>query len=160
MRIRKFVCTMALAAVTCVSLSGCYGSNALFNKMHQFNGSIGDKWLNTVVHFVATFVLPVYPICLFADYVIFNTIEFWTGSNLIAMGDTYEQIDGNGNKIFAVRNADGTLSVNMVDVNGGRADFILERDGDVIRAVDVKGDVIAVSVINAKGVVAQYAAGQ
>ncbi|MDR0307336.1 MAG: DUF3332 domain-containing protein [Chitinispirillales bacterium] len=146
MNVRKFVCTAVLAAFTCVSLSGCYGSNQLFNKVHTWNGSLGDKFINSLVHFVF-WIIPVYEICLFADIVILNVIEFWTGSNPVAMGDTYEETDVNGNKIFAVRNEDGTLSVNMLDVNGNKADFILERDGDLIRAVNTEGVVIASQIV-------------
>ncbi|MDR2728834.1 MAG: DUF3332 domain-containing protein, partial [Chitinispirillales bacterium] len=140
-----------LAAFTCVSLSGCYGSYALFNKVQSWNGSIGDKWVNSVVNFVF-WIIPVYGISLLADFFILNTIEFWVGSNPVAMGDTYEETDGNGNKIYAVKNSDGTLSVNIVGANGSKADFILERDGDIIRAIDIGGALIAQRIINAEGV--------
>jgi len=152
MSIKKFVCTMVLAAFTCVSLSGCYGSNQLFNKVHKWNGTLGDRFIESVVHLVF-WIIPVYGIALFADVVVLNVIEFWTGSNPLAMGDTFEQMDEYGNKIFAVKNADGTLSVNMIDANGKTADFTLERSGDVVRAIDVSGAVIAQRIINAEGAV-------
>jgi len=146
---------MVLAAFTCASMSGCYGSNALFNKVHNWNGSLGDKWINSIVHFVFFGILPVYGFTLFVDVVILNVIEFWTGSNPLAMGDTYEEMDANGNKIYAVKNADGSLSVNMVDVNGKTAGFTLHRDGNVISAVDASGATIAMR--NIDGVNAAFA---
>ena len=109
MRIKKFVCAAVLAAFTCASVGGCYGKYALFNKAHKWMGQIGDKWINSVVHLVLS--APVFGVCLLADAVLFNVIEFWTGSNPVAMNsDTYQETDENGNKIYAVRNTDGSLS--------------------------------------------------
>ncbi|MDR1759874.1 MAG: DUF3332 domain-containing protein [Fibrobacter sp.] len=138
---------MALLLAASFTLSGCYGSYALFHKFHKFNGEIGGKWINSVVHFIAN-VIPVYSIVIFCDLLVFNTIEFWTGSNVLASGDTYQETDANGNQISAVKNADGSLSVNLVDANGNKADFTLERDAEVIRAIDEKGNVIAQYSVN------------
>jgi hypothetical protein len=159
MRIRKFICAAVLAAFVCASVGGCYGKYALFNKVHKWNGKIGDKWINSVVHFVFFGILPVYGICLFADFLIFNTIEFWTGSNPVAMNsDTYHEIDENGNEVFAVRNTDGSLSVSMTDVSGNKTDFTLVNDGNIIRAVDTKGEAIASQIVGNDGeIVAQVA---
>jgi len=158
MRIKKFICAVVLAAFVGVSVGGCYGSYALFNNVKKWNGTIGNKWVNSVVHLVLL-IVPAYEICLFADIILFNTIEFWTGSNPIAMGgDTYQETDANGNKVYAVKNTDGTLSVTMTDANGNKADFTLVRDENVIRAVDAKGEVIATQIVNNEGeIVAEVA---
>jgi len=158
MRIRKFVCAAVLASFLCVSLNSCYGSFALFNKVHKWNGKVGGKWLNEIVYLVF-WVLPVYEICLSADWLVLNTIEFWTGSKLVSMNsDTYQETDADGNKVFAVRNTDGSLSVSITDANGKKADFTLEQDGNTIRAVDAKGNVIAQQVVDNNGeAVAQVA---
>jgi hypothetical protein len=150
MSIRKLVCAAVLAAFTCASVGGCYGKYALFNKAHKWMGQIGDKWINSVVHFVIS--VPVFGVCLFADAVIFNVIEFWTGSNPVAMNsDTYEETDGNGNKVYAVRNADGSLSVTMTDVLGNKSGFTLERDENVISAKDTDGEIIAQQIVDNEG---------
>ncbi|MDR2693485.1 MAG: DUF3332 domain-containing protein [Chitinispirillales bacterium] len=158
MRIRKFVCAAVLAAFTCVSVGGCYGKYALFNSAHKFGGNLGGKYVGAVVNLVF-WVVGVYGICLFADLLIFNTIEFWTGSNPVAMNsDIYQETDADGNKVYAVRNTDGSLSVSMTDVKGNKADFTLERDGNIIRAIDAKGEVIAQQIVNNEGeMVAQVA---
>jgi len=148
MRIKKFICAAVLASFLCVSLNSCYGSFALFNKVHKWNGSVGGKLINEIVYLVF-WILPVYEICLGADWLILNTIEFWTGSKLISMNnDTYQETDADGNKVFAVRNTDGSLSVSITDASGKKADFTLERDGNNIRAVDAKGKVIGQQVID------------
>lgn len=157
MSLRKFVCAAAVAAVACVSFGGCYGSYALFNKVHAWNGKIGDKWINSVVHFVIAG--PVYGLCFTADFFIFNTIEFWAGRNPLAMGsDIYQEADENGNKVYAVKNVDGSLSVSVTDTDGKKVDFTLVRDENVVRAVDAEGKVISQQVIESDGeVVAQVA---
>lgn len=158
MRIKRFVCAVVVAAFLCASVGGCYGKYALFTSAHKFGGNLGGKFVGSVVNLVF-WCVGVYGICLFADLLIFNTIEFWTGSNPVAMGsDVYQETDADGNKVYAVRNTDGSLSVSLTDVKGNKADFTLEKDGDVIRAVDAKGDVIAQQIVDKDGeIVAQVA---
>jgi hypothetical protein len=159
MRIRKFVCAAVLAAFACASVGGCYGKYALFNSAAKFGGNLGGKYVGAVVNLVF-WIVPVYEICLLGDLLVFNTIEFWTGSNPVAMNsDTYQETDADGNKIYAVRNTDGSLSVNITDVKGNKADFTLVRDGNVIRAVDNNGEIIAQQVVDNNGeIIAQVAA--
>jgi hypothetical protein len=145
MSIKKFVSMALLVAVTSVSVGvgGCYGSFALTGKLHNWVGNLGNKFVSTLVFWVTASILPVYYITLVADFLIFNLIEFWTGSNPMAMGEIYEEMDGNGNKIYAVRNADGTLSVTMTSADGKKADFTLVRDDLEVRALNTEGVVIA-----------------
>jgi len=130
-----------LIALSCAAMlfSGCYGSYALFHKVHKFNGGIGDKWINSLVHFV---FIPVYGVSLFVDGLIINTIEFWTGSNPVASGDTYMDKDAQGNTVSAVKNEDGTLSVSIMAVSGEETNLTLQRDEDVVRALDQQGNVV------------------
>ncbi|MEM6532600.1 MAG: DUF3332 family protein [Myxococcota bacterium] len=82
----KMIRTVALACVlgiTAVAATGCHGKFALFKKVRDWNGTLGDKWINSVVHF-AFWIVPVYPITLLGDLLIINTIEFWTDSNPVA----------------------------------------------------------------------------
>jgi len=152
--LRKFVCAAALAAFTCVSVGGCYGKYALWHAVHEWNGSIGNKFLASLVHFVFWGVIPVYGIAGFVDVIILNVIEFWSGSNPMAMGNTYEETDANGNKVYAVKNPDGTLSVTMTDASGKTADFMLVRNKNVVSVVDTKsGIVIAKQSHDAEGAV-------
>lgn len=64
--------------------AGCYGSFALSKKVHTWNGTVsGDKFVHTLV-FWALIIVPVYEVSMLADGLVFNTIEFWTGSNPLA----------------------------------------------------------------------------
>ena len=135
-----------IAALVCagmVTLTGCYGSNALFEKIHKWNGTLGNKWLNSIVHFFLM-VIPVYPISLcFIDGLILNTVEFWTGSNPLAAGDSYFEQDAEGNSIAAVKNSDGSMSVEVTTAAGEKANLMLQRDENVVRALDAEGNLVA-----------------
>ena len=66
--------------------TACYGPFNLTKKLYDWNGKVGDKFTNELVFF-AFLVIPVYEVTLFIDGVVLNSIEFWTGSNPIAMND-------------------------------------------------------------------------
>ena len=139
MSIRKRILCMVLAVLIAgMSFSGCAGQYALFNKVHPLLGNLGGKWIGAVVHWIG-WVIPVFEICLFADIFIFNLIEFWTGNNLIASGDSFEQIDENGNRLTAVKNDDGTLSLTVTQITGETTDYLLEREGNDFSMFDADG---------------------
>lgn len=134
---------VALALAAAFTLTACYGSYSLTNKLYKWNGTLGNKWLNSCVHFIL-WVIPVYEICIgLVDGLVLNTVEFWTGSNPIASNDTYFEKDAQGNQISAIKNEDGSLAVQIIDAQGHKADLKLERDADVIRALDANGQVVA-----------------
>ncbi len=73
--------TIALAA--CLSTTSCIGPNNAFNSLSTWNSKLSDsKWLNELV-FLGLNIIPVYPLFLFADNLLFNSVEFWTGKNWI-----------------------------------------------------------------------------
>lgn len=91
---RKFMVmgTVALLSSS-ILFSSCIGSFGLFNKLLAWNKSIeNDKWINEIVFF-ALAAVQVYSIAIFADMVILNTIEFWTGENPTASVKT-QKIEG------------------------------------------------------------------
>jgi hypothetical protein len=67
-------------------LQQCMGSFALTNKVYDFNKTVGGKFVNEIVFF-AFLVVQVYSTTMFIDGVILNAIEFWTGSNPMAMNE-------------------------------------------------------------------------
>lgn len=90
-RFTKLVSAGLLLIVLTIGLAGCYGNFPLTRKVYDFNSNFGDKWMNELMFLVLNFV-PVYEVAAFADAVIFNTIEFWTGSNPMAMNSGEEII--------------------------------------------------------------------
>ena len=138
---KKAIVTLLCAGM--IILTGCYGSNACYNKLHDWNGTLGNKWLNSIVHFVML-VIPVYWIVFgLVDILVLNTVEFWTGSNPLASGDSYFEKDAQGNTIAAVKNSDGTMSVEVTTAAGEKANLTLQRDENVVRALDAEGNLVA-----------------
>jgi hypothetical protein len=77
--IRKAITALVLAS----SLTGCMGHNALTAKALKFNLSTAEGRWGREGLFVGMMIIPVYPIFKLLDLLIFNTIEFWVGSNPI-----------------------------------------------------------------------------
>ncbi len=101
-KMKKFV-LIALAGVILAASTGCYGSFGLSTKLYKWNGTVGDKWLNSCVFF-ALCIIPVYEITMFIDFIVLNTVEFWTGSNPISMneGDSETQIVSVDDKVYEI----------------------------------------------------------
>ena len=67
--------------------TSCLGSFSAFNNLKDWNMEISDsKFVNNLV-FWALNIVPVYGLFFLGDTLIFNVIEFWSGSNPIAMND-------------------------------------------------------------------------
>ncbi len=79
---KKVILSIALAST--LLLSSCIGSFTLTKKCYNWNNSLGDKWINELV-FIGLNIIPIYDICLLADAIVFNSIEFWTGDNPVAL---------------------------------------------------------------------------
>ncbi|MEO1482948.1 MAG: DUF3332 family protein [Myxococcota bacterium] len=106
--------------------SGCLGKMALFNKVQAWNGTLGDKWINSVIHF-AFWVVPVYPATMFVDVFVLNTIEFWAGSNPASAGVV---VEGDEDRLAVhIPGADGQNYV-IRSQRGERADVY--RNGTLI----------------------------
>ena len=76
----------AVIIMMIVLLTSCYGSFNLTKKLYNWNGTVGDKFINTLV-FYGLIIVPVYEIATLADFVVFNTIEFWSGKNPVTMAE-------------------------------------------------------------------------
>jgi len=103
---------IAMAGIL-LSATGCFGKFALTRKVYQWNESIagddlGGKFVKTLVMY-GLFIVPVYEVAGTIDFIILNLIEFWTGSNPVAMNDGEKEIQiieqhGNKYEITATRN--------------------------------------------------------
>lgn len=87
----RLISITLVSALLLISLSGCFGNFALTRKAYQFNESVGDKWVQQVVFWIMN-IVPVYYAAGVLDVVLFNTVEFWTGSNPVAMNSGQEVI--------------------------------------------------------------------
>lgn len=77
---RRTLAALAVTATLATS-AGCYGSYGAFNKLHGWNGKVsGDKWARSAVH-LGLWIIPVYELAIVGDFLIFNTVEQFTGQN-------------------------------------------------------------------------------
>ena len=75
-----------VAAVLALSLSSasCLGPDHAYGQIKNWNAGLSDQdWVNELV-FLGLCIIPVYPIALTGDWLIFNTIGYWSGSNPIS----------------------------------------------------------------------------
>lgn len=133
-------------------LSGCLGQNALFNTVQDWNATAtNEKFVNQGISFVFWWI-PVYGLTLFADVIVINSIEFWTGTNPLTkegakvVGTTERHEDGLGDYADLTYNADGTISVSAV-TGGVHESYRLERIGDNVVKVDQDGRKIVGTIL-------------
>jgi len=76
---------ITLALSVCILSTSCLGSFSAFNGLRDWNSQVSNnKFVNNLV-FWGLNIIPVYPLFLAGDMIIFNVIEFWSGSNPLAM---------------------------------------------------------------------------
>jgi len=109
MKKRFIALTMTMLMVfSALFMQGCYGSYPLFKKVNKLVGDIDGRWGSTAVNIIC-WVFQVYPVILFIDLFVLNTVEFWTGSDPLAMkeGESETQVVhylGDLYRITATRN--------------------------------------------------------
>ena len=113
---KKVILSIALAST--LLLSSCLGSFRLTNKCYTWNKSIGDKWINELV-FIGLNIIPVYDICVFVDAVVFNSIEFWTGNNPVALNT--EVINTDNGQYLVETNENG---------------YTITKDGETVQLIN------------------------
>jgi len=146
----KKVLVCGMLSVT-VMLTSCIGSFSAFNGLREWNENITDSKFGNELIFLALWVIPVYQIASFADLIIFNAIEFWDGTNPIAMneGDSETKIvvsKGNKYKITASKNKfhvaviEGKRKGEFSDLVYLEADksWNVKKDGELIKLSSLK----------------------
>ena len=78
MNLKRSFLALAATALLCTS---CLGPNNAVRRVHTWNREIENRWLGEAVYFVIR--MPVYIPCFLGDILIFNSIEFWGGTNPI-----------------------------------------------------------------------------
>jgi len=131
--------------------TGCIGNFGLSGKVRKFNLETSqDRWGREIL-FVVLYVIPVYPFAGFLDILIFNSIEFWTGTNPIDGSASVTPVAINewttedGTKITMKGLPDDSIDVSVVEPNGETRFFNLTRNEDGVTARDEAGNVIVSS---------------
>ena len=171
---RKIMTVLVATSILCTSLSGCYGKMALTRKVYRVNGEVKDKYLRSLVTW-AFIIVPVYGISALADFIVFNTIEFWSGRNPVAEGEKNFQYASDGENYFVNARKSGnavqytinhysgknymdTLSINW-DLKTGNStamlkefdkttDFVAMADGNGVKVKQFVKGINAVSPVH------------
>jgi len=138
MRLHSVATTLALLAMT--TQVGCFGSFGLTKKVYQFNDSISDSMIVKEVLFLAMVIVPVYGLATLGDAIIFNLIEFITGSNPIA--DAH-MIEADGRSVAFERHAKG-IDVVVEEADGTLVRHTFRRNHGTWEVVDAEGGIVAI----------------
>ena len=125
----------ALLLSSSILCSSCIGSFTLWTGLKEWNQGIGNKFVNELV-FIALNIVPVYEIAYFADVVVLNTIEFWTGSKPLASNEVKEVKGEHGNYLVAanengytITNKDDNQTLNLVYNNDNNSWNAVNENG-------------------------------
>ena len=163
---KKNKLNMVVAIALCVSLglSSCIGSFKLTNKVLGWNEGVGNKFVNELV-FIAFHIIPVYELTVVADILVLNSIEFWSGENLVSQS-TKEVKGENGYTItnqkdnttigFVFDSNDNSWSVSA---NGETTKFMTFVDDNHVKMPGVDGNDMIIELSQA-GVMAYQEAAQ
>lgn len=148
-RRRLLTAALPLAAL---SASGCIGSFALTKRVFNWNRGVGSPIVSEIVFLIFIF-LPVYEATLFLDAVVFNLLEFVTGSNplgaLESEGESVAEV-APGTKM-RLRRRHGAIEIALTEPDGTRSVRTLEVDAEGARIYDEAGLLIASAFASAEG---------
>ncbi len=144
--------------------TGCMGSWKLTSSLYSWNKSVtGNKYINNVIFWVFG-SFQIYSVTLFIDGIILNLVEFWTGSNPMAMkeGEKEQQIvkgkDGNKYEITATQNRFDVVSLK----NRNKTSLIytplnqtwnMEKKGIVTKLATIHEDINKIEIFKTDGTV-------
>lgn len=152
-KVKVFSFVLLIAAFS-VLLSGCFGTFALTRKVYNWNDSFESKFAKEAI-FLGLNIIPVYGVASFIDGILFNSIEFWTGDNPVALKSGENNIRFNGKNVKLVINEDhaviyhkdkveATLDFNKTDqtwyiTRNGKTHRLMSIDGDKLTAYSASG---------------------
>jgi hypothetical protein len=135
--------------------TGCTGSFNLTRKVYNWHRSQSDKWTDELCFLIVT-LIPVYSLATFADAIVFNSIEFWTGKNPVEMsslpGSTKVAQNGKDKLMMSYNTKTDQVRVSLANNHG----YIFERTSTGILAKNDKGQVLYSSVQSENGDVSVY----
>ncbi len=110
MTFKKTAATAALL-VTAATASGCYGQFALTRALYDWNGrATPNKVANSALTW-AMILIPVYAVAGVVDFLVLNTIEFWSGTNpVVSQRDGSVVVERGGHR-YTYRQVGGVVEV-------------------------------------------------
>lgn len=149
--------TIAVVLIAAFFTTGCTGSFNLTRKVYNFHRSQTDKWSDELC-FLIVALLPVYGLATFADAIVFNSIEFWTGKNPVEMSyvPPASRIVQNGKDKYRLSYNAKTEQVTLTSLAQGNHGIIFEKTDTMITAKNEQGKVLYSSVQGKDGGVSIY----
>jgi len=150
--------TISLILIAALFTTGCTGSFNLTRKVYNFHRSQSDRWSDELC-FLLVVLVPVYSLATFADAIIFNSIEFWTGKNPVEMSyvPPASRIVQNGKEKYRMSFNDKTGQVFLTALaHGNNHGIIFEKSNNMVMAKNEQGKVLYSSVQSEDGGVAIY----
>lgn len=124
MNIKKLLTsiTLILSTLFVSTLSSCLGEFKAFTSLKDWNNSVtGNRFVNNLLFWVL-WIIPVYSLFMLADLIIFNLLEFWTGSNPLGL-------------------APGQSESQLMTYNG--KDYIMTATKDKMTLTDAEGKFVS-----------------
>jgi hypothetical protein len=131
--VKRAIAALAIAAMS----TACIGTSGLTGKVKKFNLTVVENRYGREGVFLGFQLLYVYRVCLALDLLIFNSIEFWTGTNPIngksALAEVpvsqAEKIGFNEvDRAWAELASDHEAKLHVHFLNGDRMTFDVLRD--------------------------------
>ena len=168
---KKTISKVVALAVVSVALSGCVGSNAVTGYLMKFNvKAVDNRYARGGLNIL---LAPAYGLTVAADYLVFNSLKFWTGSNPLTGAphifdtktDTYLDINDQLDKslteapVGPITSADmiekgqmqqideNTIQMDITYQSGERATLIGVREGEMVTYF-IDGEVVAQTSID------------
>lgn len=163
---KKTIAKIVALSVAAMALSGCVGSNAVTGYLMKFNlKAVDNRYARGGLNIL---LAPAYGLTVAADYLVFNSLEFWTGSNPLTgaphifdskvdtMLDINDQLDKSLTEapVGPITQVDmidkgqmqqideNTIQMDITYQSGERATLIGVRDGEMVTYF-IDGEVVA-----------------
>lgn len=122
----------ALTLATLLAFTpACFGSFGLTRKLWTFNKDVSpNKFVQELVY-LGLVIIPVYELAAFGDALIFNSIEFWGGSNPVLTST-----DAKGDPVAVVRTEGG------LRIDTARGSFDVAIGSDSVEVRDASGKLL------------------
>lgn len=91
MKLQRILPAAVAALTLSLGTTSCLGPDNAYRQVKNWNvGLTNQDWLDEII-FIGLHIVPVYPLALFGDVLIFNTIEYWSGDNPINDPGAFEK---------------------------------------------------------------------
>ncbi|HSQ51238.1 MAG TPA: DUF3332 family protein [Nitrospiraceae bacterium] len=147
--LRKRIVAAIVVGCFLTLTTACYGPFNLTRNVYHWNSNIkgssevNEKWMKEFVFF-GMIIIPVYMFSALLDAFIFNSIQFWSGSNPVKATD-----EGGGGATRIVKL--GGVTVTMVESDQG-ATVTYERKGIVERRATIETNATGYRLVDETGI--------